>query len=135
MNAATLIDVLPYLEALTGDTLEQNLTSHPDAMEELVASFEPDDPADSWEHRIEPLLRMLRRHGAPAMVDAIVRLDRYCCDLFTLEQLLIHGEQQRNLQLYHAQMTWLATAQLNAILGGEPFDVPDATAATEGRKA
>lgn len=126
MNAATLIDALPYLLTLDQDTLEDNMLRHGEAMEELIACFKPDNPADSWAYCIEPLLVMARRFGIPAMVDAIARLDRYACDLFTLEQLLIHGEQERKLALYHAQLAWLATAQLHALLGGGPYDVPDA---------
>lgn len=124
MNASLYLDLLPYIDALTADTLEENLRLHPDAMEELLSALEPDDPALCWEHQIQPMLEKVRRFGCPMLVDAILRLGR-CLDPFTLEQLLLREEQKQTLALYHAELTWLITAQLHGLLRGGPYDVPD----------
>lgn len=124
LTASLLMDILPYIAALTADSLEQNLLLHPDAMEDLLSALEPDDPALCWEHQIQPLLTMVRRFGCPMMVDAILRLGRHL-DPFTLEQLLLWEEEKRTIALYHAELTWLTTAQLHALLSGGPYDVPD----------
>lgn len=124
MNAELILGALPFLDALNADTLDENMRLHEDAMEDLVATFEPHELELCWAYAIEPLLRLLRRYGAPAMVDAASRLGRLC-DLFTLEQLLKRDDERRTLALYHAELTWLATAQLHALLGGGAYDVPD----------
>jgi len=126
MNPYVLLDLLPYLEALTADTLEENLRLQPEAMEELLASLEPDDPADCWQFSIEPLLHLREEFGIPTMADALVRMGDGIYDLSTLIYLLRHDAKVYKYALYQSQMLWLIAAQLNALLEGGPFTVPDA---------